>query len=209
MNERVEENVVEMEEWQACVYLFIARLFRQAPDDDFLKAIAEERILDGLFVESDGNLFTLTNELISEVEAHKSDFSAYAAELDGDYHKLFIGPGPLLAPPWESVYRSKERLVFGEQTLAVRECYQSFGLASKQQNKEPDDHIALELEFMAWLCNQSETAAQQQFLNNHILKWVPLFCSDVAKGADTSFYRIVAELTGAWVEATTKAQYQK
>jgi TorA maturation chaperone TorD len=82
-------------------------------------------------------------------------------------------------------------------------------VASKQQNKEPDDHIALELEFMAWLCNQSETAAQQQFLNNHILKWVPLFCSDVAKGADTSFYRIVAELTGAWVEATTKAQYQK
>src|SRR4051794_22478979 len=31
-----------------------------------------------------------------------------------EYHRLFIGPGPLVAPPWESYYRSKEQLLFEE-----------------------------------------------------------------------------------------------
>lgn len=68
-----------------------------------------------------------------------------------DHRRLFIGPRPLLAAPWESVYRSREGLVFDVQTIQVRQAYRRFGLESPYLNKEPDDHIALESSFVATL----------------------------------------------------------
>src|SRR3972149_882332 len=35
-------------------------------------------------------------------------------EVQGEYRRLFQGPGHLLAPPYESVYRHPEGLVMGE-----------------------------------------------------------------------------------------------
>ena len=200
MTSIIEETDTEIEEWKAFVYLFLARLYRQAPDEEILMAINDDRLLDDLFTQNSGALYKLTNALTCEVEARQSDYATYRSELNADYNKLFVGPGPLVAPPWESVYCSKERLVFGEQTLAVREVYRSFGLNSKEQGREPDDHIALELEFMAWLCKNSNISAQHQFLTSHLLKWGQPFCTDVVNGADTAFYRIVAQLTIAWLD---------
>lgn len=116
--ERCEE-IATFEEWQASIYLFLARLFRQSPDQEILRAIAD-RLLDDLFDESDGTIYTLANILNSEVENHHNNLAAYAAKLNADYTNLFIGPGPLRAPPWEPVYRSQER-IFGKPSLTVRQ----------------------------------------------------------------------------------------
>lgn len=59
--------------------------------------------------------------------------------------------GKVLAPPWGSVYMSEERLVFQKETLEVRNWYREFGLAAENLYREPDDHIALELGFLAHL----------------------------------------------------------
>ena len=72
-------------------------------------------------------------------------------ELRDDYTRLFIGPGKVLAPPWESPYIQKERVIFQVDTLKVREWYQRYGLESIRKYKEPDDHIGLELAFTAHL----------------------------------------------------------
>ena len=74
--------------------------------------------------------------------------------LQGDHCQLFIGSGMPAAPPWESFYRTEERLMFSNHTLEVRAFYERFGLVSERKEQEPEDHIGLELEFMACLCDR-------------------------------------------------------
>ncbi|MDF2626946.1 MAG: dmsD2 [Symbiobacteriaceae bacterium] len=128
-----------------------------------------------------------------------------------DYTRLFIGPDRLPAPPWESAYRTEEHVLFGEETLAVRRAFLSYGLVPKAMGSEPDDHIGLELNFMFETCRLAAEAAeegdgaradrvlrdQQTFLTEHLLRWAPEFGADVAKDAQTGFYQGMAlMLTG-------------
>ena len=129
---------------------------------------------------------------------------------------LFIGTDQVLAPVWESVYFSEEHLVFQEQTLQVRQWYSRFGLQAERINREPDDHIGLELSFVAHLAKQALQAvdqndkqayedllqAQRDFLNEHLLRWAPVWAKLVKQNAETDFYRGLAHLThGALLEA--------
>lgn len=138
------------------------------------------------------------------------------ADLCSDYTRLFIGPGKVLAPPWESVYFSEDRLTFQESTLQVREWYRRFGLESDKLHHEPDDHIGLELEFVAHLARRALLAleqhdqggydaavgAQGQFIAEHLGRWASGWCGQVEAQAQTDFYRGVAMLTrGAVAEA--------
>ncbi|MGJ7909563.1 TorD/DmsD family molecular chaperone [Neobacillus sp. LXY-1] len=122
-----------------------------------------------------------------------------------EYQRLFIGPGPLVAPPWESYYRSKEHLVFEEWTFQVREKYRTFGLQYVKENNEPDDHLLLELEFMIYLSSlcQSEINLNQitdiiqcqiDFLEQHLLFWVPDFCKRIIGNTTSTLYLGVSML---------------
>ncbi|MGV8964763.1 MAG: TorD/DmsD family molecular chaperone [Cellulomonas sp.] len=125
-----------------------------------------------------------------------------------DYNRLFYGPGPMLAPPYESVHRSDDGLVFERETMQVRAAYAAFQLAAPRLNKEPDDHLALELGFLAELCVRAMDAVDaeddlaltrllvgvQDFLEDHLLVWGPQCLTQAADGAETSFYRGVAAL---------------
>jgi TorA maturation chaperone TorD len=130
-------------------------------------------------------------------------------DLQGDYTRLFIGPGKVVAPPWESVYFNKERLIFQEQTIEVRDWYRRFGLEAEHLHHEPDDHIGLELAFLVHLAQLGMTEleaghqanleeilqAQKDFLCKHLLQWGPIFCDQVCNQAHTHFYRGLALLT--------------
>jgi putative dimethyl sulfoxide reductase chaperone len=116
-----------------------------------------------------------------------------------EYQRLFIGPGPLAAPPWESYYRSREQLLFEEWTYQVRSLYHQFGLRYIRENNEPDDHLLLELEFMCFLTDLtiSESdpskksgyiSTQIDFLEDHLTVWVPYFCKQVIEGTNSQLY---------------------
>ena len=136
---------------------------------------------------------------------------------------MFIGIDKVLAPVWESVYFSQSRLVFQEQTLQVREWYARFGLQIERLNKEPDDHIGLELSFLAHLaaqalqaidqedmeCFENVLQAQRDFLAEHILRWGPAWARLVEKNAETDFYKGLAHLThGALLAAADTMQIE-
>ncbi len=126
-----------------------------------------------------------------------------------DYARLFVGPNRLLAPPWESVYLSTEHLIFERQTLEVRQQYQRYGIETQHPNVEPDDHIGLELRFVAHLnglvlfaLEKDDSALQIEalaalgrFLSEHLLQWSPEFLGQVKTSANTLYYRGVAQLT--------------
>ena len=130
-------------------------------------------------------------------------------DLRVDYTRLLAGPDRVLAPPWESVYFSEERLVFNAQTSQVRAWYQRFQLEVENRFQEPDDHIALELAFVAHLAQKAllaldshdETAfarvieAQRAFLSQHLLTWASDWCNLAYTHAQTDFFRGIALFT--------------
>ncbi len=44
-------------------------------------------------------------------------------------------------------------------------------------------------------------AASVQFLDEHLLRWLPLFADDVAKGGDAALYPAMADLLRRFAEA--------
>ena len=161
----------------------------------------------------------IDQEQFSEAWSQLAELESLSAELKDElYHefmKAFIGPNILLAPPWESVYLSGNRSLFQESTLAVRREYSSFGLVFTDKGKEPDDHIALELEFMVYLCRLAREGyestdfkgaaraidAQQGFLDRHLLQWVDLFREALEKQESTKWYGLIARLLSLYLHA--------
>jgi TorA maturation chaperone TorD len=140
-----------------------------------------------------------------------------------DYTRLFIGLGEGFAAPWESVYFSEERLTFQEQTLQVRNWYRRFGLEAERINREPDDHIGLELLFLSHLAalgiqaldEQDQTrfeelwAAQRDFHQQHLGAWALAWCDLVEGNARTDFYKGLAALTrGALSELSELLEFK-
>ena len=131
-------------------------------------------------------------------------------ELGSDYAIMCLGANQNDgADPYESVPRSPERIMMQDEWEQVLYLYAELGLHRSDKTKEPEDHIALELECMAHLCDRAAEALESSspeeaawahgkqisFLDQHLLKWVPSFVSEVLRMARTDFYRALAVLT--------------
>lgn len=130
-------------------------------------------------------------------------------KLHWDYTRMFIGPMSLPAPPWASYYLEKDQLLFQNVTYQVGSMYRKYGLGiNNQLGREADDHIGLELDFLFHLCQltgqelERERIAdtlellrdQKEFIENHLLAYVPQFCTRVINSAETDFYRGLAKV---------------
>lgn len=126
-----------------------------------------------------------------------------------DYLRLFEGPGMPKAAPWESAYLNEEKnLIFQQETLLVREWFRAYDLQVPLLYKEPDDHIAFELQFVGFLTTQAAEslrdedkakaseylAAREQFCNEHLLKWGFEWCIIASEGAASNYYRGLSRL---------------
>ena len=188
----------------ACRFLFTA--LHQPPSDDFLQQLTSEELLHHWPVESDGqaliNALTLMNRFLAAREGHK------VAQIKEDFNALFIGPHELKAVPWSSVYLTEEQLVMTEPAMAVRSFYRHYGVEIHTGEHEPDDHIGLQFAFMAHLIGRALDAVEQdqayepwveaigEFLTHHVLTWSGRFLEVMETGAETDFYKGLAQLTG-------------
>ncbi|WP_019242812.1 MULTISPECIES: TorD/DmsD family molecular chaperone [Bacillus] len=193
-------------------YDILRRFFVEEPSEEYLKPFVYQNMID---------LFPFKEDR-SEIQEGIDDIKAYLAEFDPvhkrtdfedlhwDYTKMFIGPGEITAFPWESVYVSKDKLLFQETTLEVRKIYEKYAFQTADYI-EADDHIGLELDFMYrlnQLCIQSGESItpnslseiryllneQQTFLKNHLSRFVPQFSESVVNNADTKFYVGLAKI---------------
>ena len=139
-------------------------------------------------------------------------------DLRVDYTHMFVGLERVLVPMWESVYFSKQRNIFQEETLQVRNWYRRFGLEPEKLYQEPDDHIGLEFAFLAHLAQLGTQAleeederrfqqlfeAQRAFFKEHLGTWVLTWCGLVEQHAKTNFYKGLASLTRGAVIALSE-----
>jgi len=179
------------------------------------------KLLAACFYEPDREMFLqeqLCDNLVSQLAACGYVPAAEAArgmlvalseasneELKIEYARLFVGPFELVAPPYGSVYLEERKRLMGDSTVAVQKMYQQAGLSLEV--KEAPDHIALELEFMHYLClAESEARAKRQnkeaqrlnkmqteFMTRLLGSWIPPFCENIRQGTDKGFYVNLAD----------------
>ncbi|MEA1961393.1 MAG: molecular chaperone TorD family protein [Bacillota bacterium] len=184
-------------------YDLLRRIFVEEPSRELIKALHNEDFLHNLPL----------NEESEELRRGVEDVSNYLKSFDvlsnaefeklhWDYTRMFIGPYELPAPPWESAYLDEDRMLFQETTLQVRRTYLKYRFLPRYYMQEADDHLGLELDFMYRLSHMAADSAlsrdintckqilvdQKNFLEQHLLNWVPLFADNVNESANTAFY---------------------
>lgn len=196
---------------RASMYLLLARLFRIEADQPLLDQMAR---MD-FSVEVDQPEIAEGYRMLRDFLARLSPSTL--TDLAVDYAGVFLAAGKLeggAAFPYESVYTSPDHLIMQEARDQVLKLYREEGLDRSDAFQVPEDHLALEFEFMAYLCqkthaaraaNENQVAAeclakQKNFLEQHLLNWVPAFCADVQRIARTDFYKAVAQVTRGYLE---------
>lgn len=138
-----------------------------------------------------------------DIEKNANRLDAYQGDLAVEFARLFLGPQNPVAVPYASFYLSEARQLMTDITLWVRQEYLDAGMAAKELHRIPDDHIALELEFVAWLAREGaaclergEIAAAtefaerlQRFSQQHLEKWLPLFAEKILENSKSDFFR--------------------
>ena len=174
------------------MYSLLSRLYRIEVDSELLE------LLKGISFPETAN--QPLKEGYSMLQSYLSSCGENALEdLAVDYATVFLAAGSAdgqAALPCESVYTSPKQIFMQEAWEEVSSLYTNCGL-----KKNPcfadlmEDHIALELEFMAQMAAQDNCAAQHGFLSAHLLNWVPKFISDIDKYATHDFYKAVGRIT--------------
>ena len=212
MEEAVEEvaapeevNLVELMNARARSSGMLARLFREEVDLPTLRELQQMR-----FPQATGN--AAADEGYHQLYDYlKRAWDDSVTELAIDYVSTFIGHGVngySAAYPYESVYTSERRLLMQEARAEVLATLRENELKRGNWN-EAEDHIALELEFMQRLSLRAADALSDDaedeaiaylrtsydFLENHLLNWVPMLVADMRMHARTLFYQGLAQLT--------------
>lgn len=191
------------------LYRFFSRFFQQEIDEEFFSQLRNVEFP----LDREENALTEFQEALQRLnEYFEYDAGESLEDLAVDYAKTFLGAGNAqgkAAFPYESVYTSPKHMMMQEAWNQVCEIYDAKGIArSEAAGDLLEDHIAMELEFMAYLCDETsqytETLSgleeQREFLNRHLLNWVPEFCLDIEETADTEFYRMVGQLTSGFLQ---------
>lgn len=219
-NDLSQTQQMEVMTGEVLIFGLLGRLLYREPDREWISSLIRE----GVFVESPfGSAQPAVQRGLQRAQSWGSleDGLLPASlfkDLQADYFALFVGIGKVLAPPWESVYFSNERLVFQKQTLEVRGWYRRFGLQVEKLNQEPDDHIGLQLAFLAHLGTQvmealeagnmeqveALQAAKSEFLQEHLLRWEGRWYEDVQKNARTGFWLGIADLLHGSLRASAE-----
>lgn len=128
-----------------------------------------------------------------------------------DYTRLFLGPIEAIANPYGASWL-KPPVATDENPNpppAVLDLYSAGGFEIDPDFRELPDHVAVELEFLYLLTfnsNRAQAAGKtdqlaaidqlrRRFLDEHLGAWIGPFAAAIKQGAETAFYRELAELT--------------
>ena len=131
-----------------------------------------------------------------------------------DYTRLFLGPSHAIAKPYGSVWLEDRKTLMGDSTMAVLALYEEGGFEMDEEFRELPDHIAAELEFLYLLIYRENeghrngepealkatTGLKKRFLDEQLGLWIGPFTAAVKAGAQSGFYRRLAELTDRFVK---------
>jgi len=136
--------------------------------------------------------------------------------LAAEFAGLFRGGSQKATRPSESSYLAGRRSA--KPLDQITTMYKSVGLDKAPTFDEPDDHIAIELQFMSYLAGETAAAAksrdqaraaellrlQNRFLRNHLYRWVGLLAADLNTNAKSQLYGGAGLVAAGFVEEDVK-----
>jgi|APIni6443716594_1056825.scaffolds.fasta_scaffold02248_3 TorA maturation chaperone TorD len=129
--------------------------------------------------------------------------NALLDDLAAEYAAIYL-TGALGASPCESVWTDDDHLVCQVAMFQLRDLYAASGLATPDWRLRPDDHLVLQLLYIAHVARTATTAdrwrALANMLDEHPLRWIADFAGRVATRSSTHFYAALAVLTATWLE---------
>lgn len=185
-------------------YAFLYRMYVETPPRELVDDLMNERFyLPDLVPDEElSGGFNLLREFMERNKDKPVD--ELHKDLISEYTLLFIGPHRLPVPPYESWWVDGK--LMGESLLKLKTVYRKVGIAKAKDYAEPEDHIAFELKFMHYLCEEELSAdteeriaeclnMQKEYLNDHLLRWVPDFCNALTECVLSDFYKGIARIT--------------
>lgn len=129
-------------------------------------------------------------------------------ELAAEYAAIYL-TGAHGASPCESVWLDDERLTCQAPMFALRDLYAAAGLAGADWRTRPDDHLVLQLLYVAHALRAANDGAARRalatMLDEHLLRWLPDFAARVAARAALPFHAALAALTATWLDGLRDA----
>lgn len=219
LDEETRSGLAALMESRANVYRLISRCFRSEVDEALARDIAER-----FSFESDDAALAEALAAIKRAAAAATSDERALELLAVTFDRVFFGMGPLTARhafPYESVYTSDRGIMMQEAYAAMTRTLREQALAKDASFTEPEDHLAVELAFMATLADRAvaflgagdeagdaaatETVRQSlAFAQNHLLNWIGRFCAELVLAAtpdgEEDFYVTLARFTARFVE---------
>lgn len=199
----------EMMHERSSIYRLLDRLFRREIDETFLEALRSIAAEDERLPEQTAAWSSLRGALNCGSQDILTDFAV-------DFARIFLGAGiaqGTVAYPYESVYTSRDQLVMQDAYEKVLKIYRRHGI-TKTEADLYEDHISLELEFMAFLCDEAVTflekddqtsfeenlKEQRSFFQEHLANWVFNFTETIREVAGDSIYSSAADILDGFIE---------
>ena len=218
-NNEHRDAVIALSQFRATIYLLLSRTFREELDRDALMGLEEIRdalaeLSDLSDLSIDKNMQTGQTLLKTFFEGIRSEETSGSVEdLARDYATLFLGVGSKTVSLCESVYMSGSGMLYQPAHFEVRQAYQKMGMTKSDDFIEPDDHLAVELSYMAQLGQLTRDAIneggeksghylglQKDFLRAHLLAWIPDFSKDLIETTRSPFYRAMGFLLNGYIQ---------
>lgn len=202
---------IELAGERAETYRFFAALYSYQPIEQIARAIRDKSILEAL--SGSGKGFKMIKEYVESAQKIKK-LKDLVEELQVEHTSLFVIPKYTKGRPYESFYLDKERKIGARVTIEVENFMKRAGVEFTSARDEIADYIALELEFMAFLCGKEEEQwkagdkdvaliylnLERDFLKNHLGKWIEPFCDDVASEPTANFFKGIVMITKDFVK---------
>ena len=203
-------SLMELARLRQLVYRFLGILLLYPDEERLMTLIAAA---EDLQVESEPltvfPFFRMWQRLLITLRGLAEDETT---EVEEEYVRLFlVNPE---APPYESFYIEPQRRATGWIMAQLEREYDQAGLILSPEFGELSDHVAVELEFMAFLCDQEAQGwdkdilaeifqaleRQREFLGQHLGRWFPIFAGRVKQSAPKDLYDIVVEAIEAFIK---------
>lgn len=204
-------------------YTLLSSFFRAPVDDELRVALCSDESIES-FEDMLGVAAVTSLREAAQLPSEEEAREALKKSEREDFNELLKVPTGRYVKPYESVYRDSREvdgrivkgLLWGRSTLVVKDFYEkSGGLFDMCGFRDIPDHIAAELAFMAFLCEQEATARsenrideadnyhalQAQFVKEHLAEWAPDLCAAIIETADTALYKAIGHITSAFVRA--------
>ena len=199
--------MIETTRQRSNIYRLLALIYRTEITKALLKHIRDPKFLSIL---SDMGA-ELEDDFLKDSEDNLIEVLAV------EYARLFLGPDKHISPH-ESVHHERGDgdwgTLWGKSTVEVKNFIETSGLEYKSDYLGMPDHISVELEFMNQAAGREAQAREEndndgvlcclkmekKFIDEHLTKWLSVFCKKIISEAKLPFYREMARITSNFME---------